>query len=366
MVKNVYLVSNTFKSFYLFRKEIILRLAKKYDITLVANDDDYTNFFLEKKITCVKLNNLFNNKNFFSQITIIFKFLYLFCAKKPHLVQTYTLHPNILVCPIAKIFSAKTVLMITGMGAVSISKNKFVKNAYNFLYKIISIFSDYFIYVNNHDKNYFINKLNISKPYIQIFGAGVKKKKIFKKNFIGKKFNLKQTFNILFIGRLIEEKGFEIAIKIFKKINTKNKKLIIVGDFDRLSFSKKKNEAILRYPGIIWIKKIEDISQILFYSNLLLFPSKTEGMPTVLMEAINYNLPTITYSIPGSEDIIKNNMNGYIHKVGDVMNLENSVKKIFKSKKNFFKQNYIKLTTKFNRVNIINKVNSFYEELLSK
>lgn len=366
MTKNIYLVSNTFKSFYLFRKEIIFSLSKKYNIILVANNDKYVNFFLEKKINCVKLNNLFNNRSILSQIIIISKFLFMFFKKKPNLVQTYTLHPNLLVSPIAKIFSAKTVLMITGMGAISISKYKFLKIAYNFLYKIISIFSDYFIYVNNHDRKYFTDKLNISKPYIQIFGAGITKKKKFKKNFISQKYNLKETFNILFIGRLIEEKNFEIAIKIFKKLNIKNKRLIIVGDFDELSFSKKKNYSILRYPGIIWLKKIDDVSQILFYSDLLLFPSNTEGMPTVLMEAINYNLPTVTYSIPGSEDIIKQNMNGYIHKVGDILSLENSIIKIFKSKKNSFERNYYKLRTRFSRNNIVNKINIFYDELLKE
>ena len=108
------------------------------------------------------------------------------------------------------------------------------------------------------------------------------------------------------------------------------------------------------------------MSEVLLYSNLLLLPSETEGMPTVLMEAITYDLPIITYLIPGPEDIIKNNMNGYIHKVGDISGLENSILKIFNSNKNLFKQNYFKLATKFNRKNIINKIYIFYEQLLNR
>jgi len=366
MSKNVYLVSNTFKSFFLFRKEIIFKISKKYNVILVANDDTYVSFFIKKNIKCIKLKNLFNNKSILSQIKIFFKFFFIFILKKPHLVQTYTIHPNLIVTPIAKMFLAKTVIMITGMGAVSISKNVFIKIIYNFLFKFISNFSDYFIFVNNNNKNYFINKLKITKPFIQIFGAGTTKKKELQKNFISQKFNLKQSFNILFIGRLIKEKGFETVIKIFKKLNIKNKKLILVGDFDKLSFSKKKNRFILNYPGIVWLKKLDDVSEVLLYSNLLLLPSETEGMPTVLMEAITYDLPIITYLIPGPEDIIKNNMNGYIHKVGDISGLENSILKIFNSNKNLFKQNYFKLATKFNRKNIINKIYIFYEQLLNR
>ena len=196
MGKNVYLVSNTYKSFYLFRKEIIIELSKKYDVTLVANNDKYINYFLGKNIKCIKLKNLFNNRNLIINIYLIFKFLFLFSRKKPDLVQTYTIHPNLIVSPLAKVFFAKTAVMITGMGAVSISSNKIIKILYDYLYKIISLFCDYFIYVNNHDKNYFLNKLNISKPYIQIFGAGIKKKKKFKKNFLGQKYNLHYIFDL--------------------------------------------------------------------------------------------------------------------------------------------------------------------------
>ena len=44
---NFYLISNSYKSFYLFRKDIILKLSKKYNIILIANSDSY---YFEKKI----------------------------------------------------------------------------------------------------------------------------------------------------------------------------------------------------------------------------------------------------------------------------------------------------------------------------
>ena len=37
---NFYLISNSFKSFYLFRQEVIRELSKNYNVILVANDDD--------------------------------------------------------------------------------------------------------------------------------------------------------------------------------------------------------------------------------------------------------------------------------------------------------------------------------------
>lgn len=365
MSKNVFLVSNTFKSFYLFRKEIIYELSKKYNLILVANNDEYVNYFSNKDINCIKLNNLFNNKNLIKNFLIFLKFINLFFRIKPDLVQTYTIHPNLIICPLAKLFSSRTVVMITGMGAIYSSKNSFLRKIFDYFYKFSLKFCDRIIFVNNNDKNYFIKKLKILKPNIKIFGAGVLDKKNFKLSFINRKYALFNSFNILYVGRLIEEKGFIDTIKVFKKLTIKNKKLIIVGDFDKLGFTQAKNNSILKYPGVIWIKNLTDISEILFFADVFLFPSKTEGMPTVLMEAINYNIPTICYSIPGTEDIIKNNLNGYIHKVGDLKSLENSTLKIYNSnKKKYFNDNHIKLISKFNRKNIINKVMKFYEQIL--
>ena len=49
---NFYLISNSFKSFYLFRKDIILKLSKKYNVILIANSDSYSNYFEKNKIMC--------------------------------------------------------------------------------------------------------------------------------------------------------------------------------------------------------------------------------------------------------------------------------------------------------------------------
>ena len=115
---NFYLVSNSYKSFYLFRKEIIAELSKKYNVILLANKDSYLEFF-NKKYECITLNNLFNNKNIFKNLSLIFKILLIFFKKRPDIIQTYTIHPNLLCIPLAKLFFAKTSAMITGMGTVS-------------------------------------------------------------------------------------------------------------------------------------------------------------------------------------------------------------------------------------------------------
>ena len=88
-MKNIYLISNSYKSFYLFRKDIIKELSKKYNVFLIANDDEYSKYF-NRFSTCIHLKKLFNEKSIFSNLKIIFILINNFLKNKPHLVQTYT------------------------------------------------------------------------------------------------------------------------------------------------------------------------------------------------------------------------------------------------------------------------------------
>ena len=121
---NFYLISNSFKSFYLFRREIIHELSKKYNVILIANNDDYHLHF-KKKYECISLNNYFNSKSVVKNLILIFKIFFIFLKKRPNIVQTYTIHPNIVCIPLAKLFFSKTCSMITGMGAIFVSKKTF-------------------------------------------------------------------------------------------------------------------------------------------------------------------------------------------------------------------------------------------------
>ena len=78
---NIYLISNSFKSFYLFRKEIISNLSKKHNVFLIANDDDYSKIF-EKRYECIKLKNVFNNRGLLKNFFFILKLIFIFIKKK--------------------------------------------------------------------------------------------------------------------------------------------------------------------------------------------------------------------------------------------------------------------------------------------
>ena len=141
----------------------------------------------------------------------------------------------------------------------------------------------------------------------------------FKKNADKYKLNFvfeEGKFNIIWLGRLAEQKGVQDLIRIIDKLNPiLIDKVIwnIVGD------GAEKNRIIKlkeKWHNINFFGHIEHkyVPNLLTKNKLFILTSKWEGFPYTLIEAETMNLPVISFDIPGPQDIIKNKVNGFLVK----------------------------------------------------
>ena len=123
---------------------------------------------------------------------------------------------------------------------------------------------------------------------------------------IAEKFGLTKDGYILFLGRLVPEKGVHLLIDAFKKVNT-DKKLVIVGGtsdtdayVDELMCSANEDSRII-FAGFAQGELLEE-----FYSNAYLYilPSSLEGMPLSLLEAMSYGNACVVSDIPECTDVV--------------------------------------------------------------
>lgn len=123
--------------------------------------------------------------------------------------------------------------------------------------------------------------------------------------------------NIITISRLDEGKRNDEIIKAFSKINNKDWKLYIIGDgkeFDNLSKLIKQLD-LEKQVILTGYKNKSEIEKYLLKSSIFLMASVSEGLPMVLLEAMSYGVPCIAYeTASGTNDIIKDNINGYVIK----------------------------------------------------
>ena len=152
---------------------------------------------------------------------------------------------------------------------------------------------------NKITKIYTLNNLQKEK----LINSGISRSKIdvsrniidIKKNDYFREGIASNTF--CFIGRLEEEKGILDLIDVWNQLNTKNFKLIIIGEgaFSKTveKFAESTNN--VEYLGSVSNKNIFDI---LLDSRALIHPSKWyEGQPTIILEAMHSNTPVISSNI---------------------------------------------------------------------
>ena len=109
-------------------------------------------------------------------------------------------------------------------------------------------------------------------------------------NLITEKLGLTKDSYILFLGRLVPEKGIRYLVEAFKNVETDKKLVIAGGSSDTDSFMKELKELAKEDGRIIFTGFVQ--GQILdeLYSNAYIYtlPSDLEGMPLSLLEAMSY------------------------------------------------------------------------------
>lgn len=163
----------------------------------------------------------------------------------------------------------------------------------------LNMYKDFFAYRNK-------NRINLKKIYNPL---GIMPK-------VGYKYDSK---NIVSLGRLDKQKGFENLILAFSIVNEKHPdwKLSIYGKGNYEKVLKK----IIKENKIknVFIRNQEkDVVKIFNESSMYVMPSRYEGYANSLVEALACGIPSISYNwLTGPEEIIENNVNGIIVNVDD-------------------------------------------------
>jgi glycosyltransferase involved in cell wall biosynthesis len=139
-------------------------------------------------------------------------------------------------------------------------------------------------------------------------------------NKINKRSNF--TNQILYVGRISDEKNVDLLIDSFNIFSEKNTKvqLKIIGDG-------KLNNRFEKNDNIIFLGRCdrETIIYNLIHSDYLILPSSTEGLPFVFLEAMSLGIPVIASNIIGINEIVKNNERGFLFDFENYDNYKNNI-----------------------------------------
>lgn len=157
-------------------------------------------------------------------------------------------------------------------------------------------YADEIIVLSKAVQDYFKAVYNRDTVFIP---NGVNKPEIREAEFIKKKFGLEKDSYVLFLGRLVPEKGIKYLIEAFKKVKTDKKLVIAGGSSDTLEYKAEIKELAAKDERIIFTGFIQGQMLEELYSNAYVYvlPSDLEGMPLTLLEAMSYGNCCLTSDI---------------------------------------------------------------------
>ena len=150
---------------------------------------------------------------------------------------------------------------------------------------------------------------------------GVNRPQIREASLITDKFGLKKDSYILFLGRLVPEKGIRYLVEAFKNVKTDKKLVIAGGSSDTDSFMEELKDLAKGDDRILFTGFVQGAMLDELYSNAYIYtlPSDLEGMPLSLLEAMSYGNCCLISDIPECAEVVEDK--ALIFKKSDVEDL---------------------------------------------
>lgn len=261
---------------------------------------------------------------------------------------------------IPHIFKKRIVVTIHGLDWQRSKWGGFATKYIKFGEKMAVKYADEIIVLSKGVQDYFKQTYNRETKFIP---NGINKAKTKEPCIIKEKYGLNKEQYILFLARIVPEKGLDYLIDAYKQINT-DKKLVIAGGASHtnnyLENIKQKAEQDSRIimTGFVQGQELEEL-----YSNCFLYclPSDIEGMPISLLEAMSYGRNCVVSNIDENTQVT--GKYAVTFKKSNVEDLKEKLEKALKCENRFSEKeisNYI--LEKYNWDEIVNETEKLYKK----
>jgi glycosyltransferase involved in cell wall biosynthesis len=232
--------------------------------------------------------------------------------------------------------------------------------------KYLSKFTDVLITINNEDYE-IANRFKATSKYL-IPGIGVDFDKFSKNDNQVKKLKSSlairdEAIVILSVGELNKNKNHQVIIKSIYKMKNKNLHYLICGEGSSEISLKKLAETKKLTDQVHFLGFRNDINEIMNQSDIFVFPSFREGLPIALIEAMHVGMIIICSNIRGNQDLIKNNLNGFIVNKNNVRSYVDKLNYVLQNKNNlnYLRDNSINDSKKYDLKAILKKMETIYD-----
>ena len=238
--------------------------------------------------------------------------------EKPDIVVSFLPEP----CFVSTIMNGKIKTILVGSERSNPYfqyRNKFIKLLVNALYQRMNGF----VCQTEGAKLFFNNKIQsktviIPNPISQTY---------FKPNE-----SVNHSYRIVSVGRFTKEKNYPLLVNAFKLVKEKSdeSKLYIYGRIDNELHLDDLISSLGIQNCVFLMGERDNIGEEIKTANVFVLPSKSEGMPNALMEAMALGLPVVATDCPsgGPRQLIQNEGNGLLVENNNAEALANAILRV--------------------------------------
>ena len=194
-------------------------------------------------------------------------------------------------------FGIRTIATIHGLDWQRAKWGGFATKFLKFGEKCAAKYADEVIVLSTNVQQYFKDTYNRETIYIP---NGVNKTEFREPEIITQKFGLEKEKYILYLGRLVPEKGITYLMEAYSKIDTDIKLVIAGGASHSSDYTKQLYDLAQKDDRIVMTGFVQGNLLAELYSNCYLYclPSDIEGMPISLLEAMSFGRKCLVSDIP--------------------------------------------------------------------
>ena len=203
-----------------------------------------------------------------------------------------------------KLFGVRVVATIHGLDWQRAKWGNFASYVLKAGEKVAARCADEVIVLSRNVQDYFKDVYQRETHYIPNGVIRPEKKEV---QEIGKKYGLKKDGYILFVARLVPEKGLHYLIEAFRKIHTDKKLVIAGGNSHAADYMEKIHRMAAADERIIMTDFVQGKVLAELYSSAYAFvlPSDVEGMALSLLEAMSYGNCCLVSDICENTEVVE-------------------------------------------------------------
>ena len=129
----------------------------------------------------------------------------------------------------------------------------------------------------------------------------------------------REKTTVVTVARLSPEKGIDVLLEAWRRISVEmpQTRLVVVGDGPERDALKRLAERASLNGAVRFVGEVTDVRPYLTTSDLFILPSRSEGLPNALLQAMAVELPCIASRVGGIPEVIEDRMSGRLVEAGN-------------------------------------------------